>query len=64
MDSLHYEFGFVKNEFITKVLLTFCEKILEDDRFSSMIKAFKRLNLELNFASSNFLRQFEKIRTG
>lgn len=49
---------------MTKIILIFCEKILENDQFSSMIRSFKKFNLELNFASSRYLRIFPKVRMG
>lgn len=64
MDSLHLELEFIKNEFTTKMILTFCEQILENDQFSPMIRSFKKFNFELNFASAHYLRMFPKVRRG
>ncbi len=63
LHSLHYEFNFVKNDFITKVLITFCEKILENDNLSAMIKSFKKLNFEMNFTSSHHLHNYPKVKS-
>ena len=52
MNSLHYEFSFVKNAFVTKALLILSEEILGQHQFSPLIRSFKKINLEANFSSA------------
>ena len=60
--SLHLEFGFVKTELITKFLKVFFSQVLDMEQFTRMFDSFKRLNIEANFASGAYLKEFPKLQ--
>lgn len=64
MENTHIEFGFVKTDLISKFLTIFFEQIIGVDSFNSMLKSFRKLNFELNFAGGEYLREFPKVKTG
>jgi len=61
IDCLHVEFGFVKTDLVTKFLNIILENIIGLPQATSLTKAFKKLNLELNMSSSRTLLEYPKI---
>lgn len=64
LENTHLEFGFVKTELISKFLTIFFQQIIGVDTFTSMLKSFRKLTFELNFAGGDYLREFPKVKTG
>ena len=61
-NSLHLEFGFVKTDLIAGFLAIVFKNILGISQFNSMLESFKRLNIELNFESGSYLKEFPKVQ--
>ena len=61
-NSLHFEFAFVKTELISKFIGIVFENILGIGQFNNMLESFKKLNIELNFASGFYLKEFPKVK--
>jgi len=54
----------VKTELITKFLTILFEQIVGIDSFSTVLRSFRKLNFEINFAGADYLREFPKVKTG
>jgi len=45
-------------------LTIFFQQIIGVDSFTSILKSFRKLNFEVNFAGGDYLREFPKVKTG
>jgi hypothetical protein len=60
-NSLHLNFSFIKSDTIVKFLEVLLAQIGVAN-FSSMVKSFYRLNVELNMASGSELAQYPNVK--
>lgn len=60
LDSLEVNFEFAKTNMTEAIIITILEK-MGFSGISKVIKSFKRLNFELNGASSSILNEFPKV---